>query len=118
MVLSVDEKTQIQAFDRTQPMLQLASINGESGEFRLFFSTPVSFLIRLQASGGEADGQTAERVRKSHGSFLSRGGHAEPDDLSVEPVYDEESGADLLSISFTPPRDLLKSGPITFSLKW
>ena len=68
IVLSVDEKTQIQALDRTQPELPM-----KSGQVRRLTNTykrhgTVSLLAALSVQGGEITAKTIER--NDHESFL------------------------------------------------
>jgi transposase len=61
IVLSVDEKTQIQALDRTQPMLQLRAGQVERHTHDYKRNGTLSLFAALEVATGQVTGQTRER---------------------------------------------------------
>jgi len=92
MVLSVDEKTQIQALDRTQPLLQLrpGQIERRTHDYKRNGTT------NLYAAFDVATGEVMGRVTKRHRAkefldFLRQIDRQTPEDLDLHLVLDNSS---------------------------
>jgi transposase len=89
LVLCVDEKSQIQALDRTQPILPLAPGMAErrTHDYRRHGTT--SLFAALDVASGKVIGETHRRHRsKEFKGFLDRIAREVPDDLDVHIVLD------------------------------
>lgn len=96
----------------------LSTINGKPAGFQIFFGTLVAFLIRLQESIEPGNSDIAAKVRSQLEAFLTRGGSKCPDDLEVSLSYDAGSGADIMSIAFTPPPSIIRAERLELNLRW
>jgi transposase len=92
LVLSVDEKTQIQALDRTQPMLQLrpGQIERRTHDYKRHGTAS------LYAAFDVATGEVLARVTKRHRAkeflqFLRQVDRKVPDDLDLHIILDNSS---------------------------
>jgi len=92
MVLSVDEKTQIQALDRTQPLLPLrpGQIERRTHDYKRHGTTS------LYAAFDVATGQVMGRVTQKHRAkefldFLRQIDRSTPDDLDLHLILDNSS---------------------------
>lgn len=92
MVLSVDEKTQIQALDRTQPLLPLrpGQIERRTHDYKRHGTTS------LYAAFDVATGHVTGRITKRHRSkefidFLRQIDRSTPDDLDLHLILDNSS---------------------------
>lgn len=92
MILSVDEKTQIQALDRTQPMLQLrpGQIERRTHDYKRHGTAS------LYAAFDVATGEVITRVTKHHRAkeflqFLCQVDRQVPDDLDLHIILDNSS---------------------------
>ena len=92
LVLCVDEKSQIQALDRTQPILPLAPgiPERQTHDYRRHGTT--SLFAALDVATGKVIGETHRRHRSiEFKSFLDRLEQEVPDDLDVHIVLDNSS---------------------------
>jgi transposase len=89
VVLCVDEKSQIQALDRSQPLLPMrpGQVERRSHDYRRHGTT--SLFAALDVKTGQVLGQTRRRHRAlEFRAFLDRIDHAVPTDLDVHLVID------------------------------
>lgn len=92
MVLSVDEKTQIQALDRTQPMLQLrpGQIERRTHDYKRHGTT--SLYAAFDILTGKVIGRTTKRHRaKEFLDFLRQIDRSTPSELELHLVLDNSS---------------------------
>ena len=92
LVLSVDEKTQIQALDRTQPMLQLkpGQIERRTHDYKRHGTT--SLYAAFDILTGKVIGRTTKRHRaKEFLDFLRQIDHATPSELELHLILDNSS---------------------------
>jgi transposase len=92
MVLSVDEKTQIQALDRTQPMLQLrpGQIERRTHDYKRHGTT--SLYAAFDILTGKVIGRTTKRHRaKEFLDFLRQIDRATPGELELHLILDNSS---------------------------
>jgi transposase len=92
VVLSVDEKTQIQALDRTQPMLQLKSgqVERRTHDYKRHGTT--SLYAAFDILTGEVIGRTTKRHRaKEFLDFLRQIDRATPSELDLHLILDNSS---------------------------
>jgi transposase len=92
LVLSVDEKTQIQALDRTQPVLQLrpGQIERRTHDSKRYGTR--SLYAALNTAAGQAIGQVASRHRaKKFMGFLRKIDRGTPSELDLHVILDNSS---------------------------
>ena len=92
MVLSVDEKTQIQALDRTQPMLPLrpGQIERRTHDYKRNGTTNLYSAFNIMT--GEVIGRTTRRHRvKEFLAFLRQIKDSTPQDLDLHIILDNSS---------------------------
>lgn len=92
MVLSVDEKTQIQALDRTQPMLQLrpGQVERRSHDYKRHGTT--SLYAAFDILTGNVIGRTTKQHRaKEFIDFLRQIDRSTPPDLQLHLIVDNSS---------------------------
>ena len=92
IVLSVDEKTQIQALDRTQPMLQLkpGQIERRTHDYKRNGTT--SLYAAFNIATGEVIGRVTERHRaKEFLEFMRQVERATPKNLDLHVILDNSS---------------------------
>lgn len=92
MVLSVDEKTQIQALDRTQPLLQLRPGQIERRTHDYKRNGTASLYAAFDIATGEVMGRVTKRHRaKEFLDFLRQIDRATPDGLDLHLILDNSS---------------------------
>ena len=92
LVLCVDEKSQIQALDRTQPILPLAPGTPERRTHDYVRYGTTSLFAALDVATGKVIGQTHRRHRSiEFKAFLNRVDSEVPEDLEVHLVMDNYS---------------------------
>lgn len=92
MVLSVDEKTQIQALDRTQPLLQLRPGQIERRTHDYKRNGTASLYAAFDVATGEVIGRITKRHRaKEFLAFLRQIERETPDDLELHLILDNSS---------------------------
>jgi len=92
MVLSVDEKTQIQALDRTQPMLQLRPGQIERRTHDYKRNGTASLYAAFELATGQVHGRVTERHRaKEFLAFLQQIDRSTPQDLDLHIILDNSS---------------------------
>ena len=92
LVLCVDEKTQIQALDRSQPVLpmRLGQAERHTHDYRRYGTTPL--FAALDVATGKVIGQVHRRHRAvEFRAFLDRIDHEVPEELDVHLVLDNLS---------------------------
>ncbi len=92
MVLSVDEKTQIQALDRTQPLLQLRPGQIERRTHDYKRNGTASLYAAFDVATGEVIGRITKRHRaKEFLAFLRQIERETPNDLALHLILDNSS---------------------------
>ena len=91
-VLSVDEMTQIQAFDRNQPMLQLKPGKVERRTHDYKRNGTTSLYSAFNVLAGEVTGKVTERHRtKEFLYFMHQIERSTPKDLDLHVILDNSS---------------------------
>jgi transposase len=92
LVLCVDEKSQIQALDRTQPLLPMNLGQPERRTHNYVRHGTTSLFAALNVASGKVIGKCFRRHRaKEFGKFLDKIDAAVPADLDIHLIYDNYS---------------------------
>jgi TonB-linked SusC/RagA family outer membrane protein len=124
MVLSVDEKTQIQALDRSQPELPLRSGNAKRLTATYKRNGTVSLIAALAVHHGEITAQTIEKnnhenflkfLKKLYRKYPKKHLHIIADNLTVhkhKKINDWISTKKRITMHFTPTSNILTHNPV------
>lgn len=93
------------------------SLDGGSFVFQLFFGRVVSHLLEWREQAGDGESDPASSVRKALVDLFNQTDQVPPVDLTVD-AAEKTEGRVPLTISFTPPRQVMGGQRLTFEFGW